>query len=106
MSKSSERTLAVLLLDNCAPARVDDQDALMQAQAVERALAALGYSCERVYLSPSVVDAMARLQQLAPAPCPEGWPVAQEKAALASVKAHENKLGEHTYGSIWSTPRM
>ena len=46
------------------------------------------------------------LQQLAPAPCPEGWPGAQEKAALASVKAHENKLGEHTYGSIWSTPRM
>ena len=66
MSKGSDRSLAVLLLDNSAPVRVDDQDALLQAEAVERALVALGYSCERAYLSPSVVDAMARLQQLAP----------------------------------------
>jgi D-alanine-D-alanine ligase len=56
----------VLLLDDPAPLRVDDQDALAQAQVVERALAELGYGHERVYLSPSVVDAMARLQQLAP----------------------------------------
>lgn len=60
-------TSVVLLLDDPAPARVDDQDVLAQAQLVERALAELGYRHERVYLAPSVVDAMARLEQLAPA---------------------------------------
>lgn len=56
----------VLLLDDPAPLRADEQDALAQAALVERALGELGYAHERVYLAPSVVAAMARLEQLAP----------------------------------------
>ncbi len=59
--------LAVVLLDDPAPARADDRDALVQADTVERALVELGYACRRVYLSPSVATAVAQLEQLAPA---------------------------------------
>lgn len=57
---------AVLLLDDPAPSRVDDQDVLAQARVVEQALGELGYAHERVFLAPSVVEAMACLERRAP----------------------------------------
>lgn len=58
--------LAVLLLDDPAPARADDRDTLVQAEVVERALGELGYACRRVHLAPSYVDGAAALSRLAP----------------------------------------
>lgn len=57
----------MVLLDDPAPSRADDADTLVQAQAVEEALAQIGYECHRVFLAPGIGAAAQELAQRAPA---------------------------------------